>query len=143
MQRVGFHRVCLTTLARRVKTMAARGEHWRGDRMVRARLGWGGLGLAVGRCLLAGRGGSQQPVDSAKVYHLPPVTVSVTRADLPFTKTPLAVQLLDKPQISRARPPWGLDESLAAVPGIYAANRYNFSLDPRISLRALGTRSAS
>jgi iron complex outermembrane receptor protein len=110
--------------------------------MVRARLGWGGLGLAVGRCLLAGRVCSQQPVDSAKVYHLPPVTVSVTRAELPFTKTPLAVQLLDKTQISRARPTWGLDESLAAVPGIYVANRYNFSLDQRISIRGFGSRSA-
>jgi iron complex outermembrane receptor protein len=81
-------------------------------------------------------------VDSAKIYRLPPVTVSVTRAELPFTKTPLAVQLLDKSQISRARPMWGLDESLGAVPGIYIANRYNFSLDQRISIRGFGSRSA-
>jgi len=110
--------------------------------MVRARLAWGALGLAVGRSLLAGPACSQQPVDSAKVYHLPPVTVSVTRAALPFTRTPLAVQLLDKSQISRARPTWGLDESLGAVPGIYVANRYNFSLDQRISIRGFGSRSA-
>ena len=110
--------------------------------MVRARLAWGALGLAVGRSLLAGPVCSQQPVDSAKVYRLPPVTVSVTRAALPFTRTPLAVQLLDKSQISRARPTWGLDESLGAVPGIYVANRYNFSLDQRISIRGFGSRSA-
>src|SRR5213595_3288864 len=82
------------------------------------------------------------PGDSAKIYRLPPVTVSVTRADLPFTQTPLAVQLIDKSQISRARPTWGLDESLGAVPGIYVANRYNFSLDQRISIRGFGSRSA-
>src|SRR5258708_14524241 len=105
MHGVGFHRVCLTTLARRVRTMGAWGEQWRGDRMVRARLGWGGLGLAVGRCLLAGPVCSQQPVDSATVYHLPPVTAPVTRARLPFTKTPLALQLLDQPRIPRAPPP--------------------------------------
>src|SRR6266571_1830996 len=110
--------------------------------MVRARLGWRAVGLAVGKCLLAGPACSQQPADSAKVYHLPPVTVSVTRADLPFSKMPLAVQLLDKPQISRARPTWGLDESLGAVPGVYVANRYNFSLDQRISIRGFGSRSA-
>lgn len=110
--------------------------------MVRARRWWGALGLAAGRCLLAGPACSQQPVDSAKVYQLPPVTVSVTRAALPFTQTPLAVQLLDKSQISRARPTWGLDESLGAVPGIYVANRYNFSLDQRISIRGFGSRSA-
>ena len=110
--------------------------------MVRAGRGWASLGVAVGRCLLAARAHSQQPADSAKVYHLPPVTVSVTRAELPFSQTPLAVQLLDRSQISRARPTWGLDESLGAVPGIYVANRYNFSLDQRISIRGFGSRSA-
>ena len=92
--------------------------------------------------MLAGPLCGQQPVDSVKVYHLLPVTVSVTRAALPITKTPLAVQLLDESQISRARPTWGLDESLAAVPGIYVANRYNFSLDQRIAIRGFGSRSA-
>ena len=110
--------------------------------MVRARLVCRALGLAACTCVLAKPACSQQPGDSVKVYHLPPVTVSVTRADLPFTKTPLAVQLLDRSQISRARPTWGLDESLAAVPGIYVANRYNFSLDQRISIRGFGSRSA-
>src|SRR2546426_3608882 len=43
---------------------------------------------------------------------------------------------------SRARPTWGLDEALATVPGVYAANRYNFSLDQRISIRGFGARSA-
>src|SRR5438552_12665443 len=56
---------------------------------------------------------------------------------------PQAVQLLDKTEISRARPTWGLDEALATVPGVYAANRYNFSLDQRISIRRFGARSAS
>jgi iron complex outermembrane receptor protein len=110
--------------------------------MVRAPLGWGSLGMAVGWCLMAGPVRSQQPVDTGKVYRLPPVTVSVTRTDLPFSQTPLAVQLLDKSQISRGRPTWGLDESLAAVPGVYVANRYNFSLDQRISIRGFGSRSA-
>ena len=110
--------------------------------MVRAQPGWWLLGLAVGNCLLAGPVCSQQPLDSAKIFHLPAVTVSVTRADLPFTKTPRAVQLLDRTQISRGRPTWGLDESLGAVPGVYVANRYNFSLDQRISIRGFGSRSA-
>src|SRR5258708_8271411 len=118
MQRVGFHRVCLTTLARRVKTMAARGEHWRGDRMVRARLGWGGLGLAVGRCLLAGPVCSQQTGDSAKVYHLPPLTRSVTPPGLPFTKTPPALQPPHQPPIPPARPTLGPAQSLVPRPGL-------------------------
>jgi iron complex outermembrane recepter protein len=80
--------------------------------------------------------------DSLRVYTLPPAVVSVTRANPPINRIPQAVQLLDKDQISVARPTWGLDEALVTVPGVYAANRYNFSLDQRISIRGFGARSA-
>src|SRR5216110_2597408 len=83
-----------------------------------------------------------RPQDSLRVYTLPPAVVSVTRANPPINRIPQAVQLLDKTEISRARPTWGLDEALATVPGVYAANRYNFSLDQRISIRGFGARSA-
>jgi iron complex outermembrane recepter protein len=79
--------------------------------------------------------------DSLKVYTLPPAVVSVTRANPPLRNVPLAVQLVEKREISEARPTWGLDEALATVPGVYAANRYNFSLDQRISIRGSGARS--
>ena len=82
------------------------------------------------------------PRDSLKVYTLPPAVVSVTRANPPISKIPFAVHLVEKTDISRARPTWGLDEALATVPGVYAANRYNFSLDQRISIRGFGARSA-
>ncbi len=84
---------------------------------------------------------AQQP-DTARIDTLPPVTVSATRADLPLRRTPRAVETVSRSQISRARPTWGLDEALAAVPGVYAANRYNFSVDQRISIRGFGARSA-
>src|SRR3989441_6681116 len=83
-----------------------------------------------------------RPQDSLKVYTLPPAVVSVTRANPPINRIPQAVQLLEKTEISRARPTWGLDEALATVPGVYAANRHNFSLDQRISIRGFGARSA-
>src|SRR5438270_2762378 len=82
-----------------------------------------------------------QPAESLRVYTLPPAVVSVTRANPPLNRIPQAVQLVDKADISRARPTWGLDEALVSVPGVYAANRYNFSLDPRISIRGFGARS--
>ena len=82
-----------------------------------------------------------QPTDSLKVYTLPPAVVSVTRANPPINRIPQAVQLVEKPAISRARPTWGLDEALVSVPGVYAANRYNFSLDQRISIRGFGARA--
>src|SRR5216117_296544 len=84
----------------------------------------------------------QTPADTAKPYPLPPLTVSVTRAELPLSKVPQSVHTLDRAQISGAKPTWGLDEALLAVPGVYVANRYNFSQDQRISIRGFGARSA-
>ena len=84
----------------------------------------------------------QTPADTAKPYPLPPLTVSVTRTELPLTKVPLSVHTVDRAQISRAKPTWGLDEALASVPGVFVANRYNFSQDQRISIRGFGARSA-
>ena len=84
----------------------------------------------------------QTPADTTKPYPLPPLTVSVTRTELPLTKVPLSIHTIDRAQISRARPTWGLDEALANVPGVFVANRYNFSQDQRISIRGFGARSA-
>src|SRR5439155_19283535 len=69
--------------------------------------------------------------DSLKVYTLPPAVVSVTRASAPLNKIPLAVQLVEKDAISRARPTLGLDEALVNGPGVSAAKRYIFSYDTR------------
>src|SRR5437899_10998108 len=83
-----------------------------------------------------------QTPDTTKPITLAPTTVSVTRAARPLTQTPQSIQTVDRAQISRARPTWGLDEALASVPGVFVANRYNFSQDQRISIRGFGARSA-
>ena len=80
--------------------------------------------------------------DTTKPYRLPTVTVSVTRNELPLAKLPLSIQRVDRDYISGARPTWGLDEALVTVPGVFVANRYNFSQDQRISIRGFGARSA-
>src|SRR5258706_2834495 len=83
-----------------------------------------------------------QTPDTTKPVTLAPTTVSVTRADLPLTQVPLAVQSVDRAQISRARPTSGLDATLPDVPGGFVANRYNFSQDQPISIRGVCARSA-
>src|SRR5256712_2382937 len=83
-----------------------------------------------------------QTQDTTRLCTLPPTTVSVTRAELPLTKVPLSVHSVDRVEIRRAKPTWGLDEALANVPGVFVANRYNFSQDQRISIRGFGARSA-
>jgi iron complex outermembrane receptor protein len=82
------------------------------------------------------------PPDTLRRYTLSPATISVVRSPLPYVKTPLAVQTVTGAQINAARPTWGLDEALFSIPGVYAANRYNFSLDQRLSIRGFGSRSA-
>ena len=86
--------------------------------------------------------GQTPPADTTKPYTLPPTTVSVTRAERPLTQIANSIGTVDRQQISRARPTWGLDEALVSVPGVYVANRYNFSQDQRISIRGFGARSA-
>lgn len=80
--------------------------------------------------------------DTTKPYTLPPTTVTVTRAERPLTQIPNSIQTIDRQQIARAKPTWGLDEALVSVPGVFVANRYNFSQDQRISIRGFGARSA-
>ena len=97
------------------------------------------LALVLGAALAA-----QQPVphDTTKPYTLPPTTVTVTRAERPLSQIPNSIQTVDRRAISQARPTWGLDEALVTVPGVFVANRYNFSQDQRISIRGFGARSA-
>jgi iron complex outermembrane receptor protein len=82
-----------------------------------------------------------QQRDTTRVDTLAPVSVTVTRAELPLARLPFAVAVVNKRDLA-ARPTWGLDEALAGVPGVFAANRYNFSLDQRLAIRGFGARSA-
>jgi iron complex outermembrane receptor protein len=95
---------------------------------------------ALAALTLAGAASAQRP-DSTPVT-LDPLTVSVVRGALSADSLPFSVTTVPAARIARARPTWGLDEALATVPGVFVANRYNFSLDQRISIRGFGSRSA-
>jgi iron complex outermembrane recepter protein len=89
---------------------------------------------------------AQQPVgadtayrDSSKVRQLPEITV--TRTPEPLQRVPYAVGVLDRTEIQRGQQTIGLDEALNNLPGVVVSNRYNFSLDQRISIRGFGSRS--
>ena len=79
--------------------------------------------------------------DTTKVTELPEIEVSVTRTPEPLARVPYAVGVLDRRDIQRAQPTLGLDEALNNLPGVVVSNRYNFSLDQRISIRGFGARS--
>jgi iron complex outermembrane receptor protein len=79
--------------------------------------------------------------DSMRVTELPEVEVTVTRTTEPLNRAPFATAVLDRTAIQRARQTVGIDEALNNVPGVVVSNRYNFSLDQRISIRGFGSRS--
>ncbi len=73
---------------------------------------------------------------------LRPIEISVTRQAGSLYRIPFAVTEIDRTELRRGRMSLGLDETLVQVPGLYVANRYNPSLDQRISNRGFGSRSA-
>ncbi len=92
--------------------------------------------------------GAQEPVrpdtvvrDSAGVRQLPELNVTVTRSAAPLQKVPYAVGALNRDDLQRGQQTLGIDEALNNLPGVVVSNRYNFSLDQRISIRGFGSRS--
>src|SRR5258706_7187444 len=79
--------------------------------------------------------------DTAKRVTLPPVEVRVTRSAEDRARLPMAVGVLGGEALRRAQLTSGLDESLSRLPGVVVLNRYNFSLDQRVSLRGAGSRA--
>ena len=80
-------------------------------------------------------------IDTSRVRELPELKVTVTRAEEPLQKVPYAVGVLNRQDIQRGQQTIGIDEALNNLPGVVVSNRYNFSLDQRISIRGFGSRS--
>ena len=72
---------------------------------------------------------------------LPDLEVRVTRAAEERARLPMAVGVLGGTAVRRAQLTAGLDESLSRLPGVVVLNRYNYSLDQRVSLRGAGSRA--
>ncbi len=69
------------------------------------------------------------------------VVVTATRIPTRLESLPFAADSVGEEQVQRARQQLGLDESLAAVPGLFFQNRYNFAQDLRIAIRGFGARA--
>ena len=79
--------------------------------------------------------------DTTKRVTLPTVEVRVTRTAEDRARLPMAVGVLGEDALRRAQLTSGLDESLSRLPGVVVLNRYNYSLDQRVSLRGAGSRA--
>jgi iron complex outermembrane receptor protein len=82
------------------------------------------------------------PSDTLRPVLLEAIPVSATRVEAPLARTPHAITILHKDRARGGRPAWGLDDVLRGVPGVFVANRHNFSVDQRLSIRGFGARSA-
>lgn len=81
------------------------------------------------------------PVDSLRRIQLPAVVVTVSRSPERQDRLPVALGVVDGTELAGPRPTIALDDALAGIPGVHVANRYNFSLDQRLSIRGFGSRA--
>lgn len=102
------------------------------------------VALLLSAVPLVSAGGQQDSTrtDSTRATRLPEIAVTVTRQTAPLSRIPAAVSVLDRADLTRGRATLGLDEALADLPGVHVANRYNASLDQRLSIRGFGSRSS-
>ena len=69
------------------------------------------------------------------------VIIDAVRIPVSSTKLPMAIDKINRLQITRAQTQLGLDESLSNIPGLVFQNRFNFAQDLRISIRGFGARA--
>jgi iron complex outermembrane receptor protein len=93
--------------------------------------------LLLGLAPLAALSGQQPDT----IPTLPDLTVTVNRAPTGLATFGGAVTVLTGDGLQRQRLAVGLDEVLAFVPGVLAANRWNYSLDQRLVIRGFGARA--
>lgn len=102
----------------------------------RAAVLWAGPVLALLIAIAPAHG--QVPPDD----QLDEIVVTATRIESSVRDVARSISVVGKDRIQVGTQQLGLDEALAAVPGLYMQNRYNFAQDLRISLRGFGARSS-
>jgi len=95
--------------------------------------------------LAAAPASAQRPdsiaADSVPIYRLDGITVTVSRSQDDVNQLPYSVGLLGAAQLQALQATLSLNESLVEIPGVFVANRYNYALGDRISIRGFGARS--
>jgi iron complex outermembrane receptor protein len=74
--------------------------------------------------------------------NLDEIVVTATRMQSSLRDVARSISVVGKDRIQGATQQLGMDEALAAVPGLYIQNRYNFAGDLRVSMRGFGARSS-
>ena len=67
--------------------------------------------------------------------------LDATRSPAELIETPLAISVVSREEILRARPAADLAEALDLVPGVFAQTSGNYAQDTRVAIRGYGSRS--
>ncbi|MBX3175171.1 MAG: TonB-dependent receptor [Gemmatimonadaceae bacterium] len=84
---------------------------------------------------------TRRAVPDSSAQALEAVRIDVARSDARLDRLPWAVGSQSAVELRRAQATVGIDEALANIPGVVVANRYNFALDQRVSIRGAGSRA--
>ncbi len=79
--------------------------------------------------------------DSTRAVRLTDLSVHVARRPERLEALPMAAGVVPRSELRRGQATVGLDEALTVLPGVFVANRNNFSLDQRLSIRGFGSRA--
>jgi iron complex outermembrane receptor protein len=100
-----------------------------------------GISVALAAVSLLPQAADTVRSDTLPTARVADLEVTVARRRESLARVPMAVGVIQTEEIRRGQPTLGLDESLTTVPGVYVANRWNFSLDQRLSIRGFGSRA--
>jgi iron complex outermembrane receptor protein len=79
--------------------------------------------------------------DTTRATRLYDLEVTVARRRDTLRELPMAAGVVSRTELGRGQATLGLDEAMTTVPGVYVANRWNYSLDQRLSIRGAGSRA--
>jgi iron complex outermembrane receptor protein len=79
--------------------------------------------------------------DTTRATRLNDLEVTVARRRDTLRELPMAAGVVSRAELGRGQPSLGLDEAMTTIPGVYVANRWNYSLDQRLSIRGAGSRA--
>lgn len=79
--------------------------------------------------------------DTTRATRLNDLEVTVARRRDTLSELPMAAGVVSRSELRRGQPGLGLDEAMTTIPGVFVANRWNYSLDQRLSIRGAGSRA--
>jgi iron complex outermembrane receptor protein len=98
-------------------------------------------GAAIARPFPVLAQGEADSVRADSARRVAAMRVTVTRTNSDADRAPWALGVVSKGEIQGARATLGVDEALSSVPGVVVSNRYNYSVDQRLSIRGAGARA--